>query len=897
MLAAGIAFVSGILLAFATHLPPSFAISAALAAWIGAGCSLGLNSRTSLVVLFIAFAAVGSSIGASELDRIDPTRLKRQMESGVIVVEEPVIVFGIVASAPELAPDRILFELDSNRIQDRQVNRPATGLLQVAVLFRSPHDRNQFDEMRIEYGTEVRVSCQLLPPARYRNPGVVSLRSILDQKGLDATTLVKSPAYITALAHTSGAWVTGSLYHVRASAIATLLRRVRQPSSGLLVASIFGNQNFLDRRLAESFRAGGTYHLLVISGLHIALIASAMILILKNIARSRTARLSLTVLALWAFAMMVGAQPAVTRAASMISIAVLGQMILRRGSGANTLGASAILLLSWNPVDLYGPGFQLSFLTVLVMSAGTGPLYERLQAIGAWQPTEATPHPPRCHGVVRATAEVIFWNEREFRRESEGSRIHFRLEKASLARLERPNAFSWLLRSVFSTALTTIGIQIALLPVMVMYFHRVSLIAPLSNVIEAALLGILMLEGVCFLGVNALSTFAAERIAPAIEFSGDVIVSISSAIDNGPRASFRTPDYGEYSILVCGLYLAICVVWALVLSHWNPLSVSLARERHATRWLIRTRTGGLTAVTALMVWLVATHPFPPRIEWGRFTLTMLDVGQGDSMCLTFPSGSVMLLDSGGRLTFGDASSSGAGVFIEDRAGIGETAVAPYLWHLGIRRLDYIAATHGDADHIQGFVDVIPAFRIGRALKVPRVSAADNPFPEPLLRGRIAVSTLARGDHFYIDGVRLDVLAPFPDMLSPRFSANDRSLVLKINYGAIAILLTGDIEKRTEARLLEAGDDLRADVLKVAHHGSRTSTTQAFLDAVRPSFSLISAGSPSPFGHPHPDVVSRLEKNGGHILRTSACGAISISTDGRSITHRTFVKCDPGTLSR
>jgi competence protein ComEC len=298
----------------------------------------------------------------------------------------------------------------------------------------------------------------------------------------------------------------------------------------------------------------------------------------------------------------------------------------------------------------------------------------------------------------------------------------------------------------------------------------------------------------------------------------------------------------------------------------------------------------LTTLTMVVVWLVAVHPFRPRLERGRLTLTMLDVGQGDSLLVAFPGGRLMLLDSGGRLMFENGSRSDPTVFIEDRPGIGEMAIAPYLWNLGVRRLDYIAATHSDADHIQGFVDIVPSFEIGTALRAPPISATDDAFPASL-DPRARVTTLARGDRLAIDGVQVDVMAPFRDMLSPRYSANDRSLVLKLKYGDIAFLLTGDIEKRTEMRMLEAGDDLRADVLKVAHHGSRTSTTQAFLKAVNPSISLISAGSPSPFGHPHPDVLARLEEGGVQVLRTSACGAITISTDGRSIEHRTYVRCE------
>ena len=889
MLVAGGAFVIGLSLAAAVKVPASHAISVLVVAWITSGIAIWVNHRRVVLIAIVAFAAAGFSIASIENARVHPTRLKGQLERNLIAIDQSVTIEGTLAALPELAPDRIQLKIEAERINDGQVDRPASGTLQLTVLFKDVTARSTFDFMKLEYGSRVMVSCQLRQPTGFRNPGVVPLQSILDQKDLDATVLLKGPEYIVPLGNARRFRVLGTLYALRARAISALLRHLRQPASGLLVASLLGNHNFLDRRTAESFRAGGTFHLLVISGLHVALIASAMLSITKSALRSRPLQWSLCIAALWAFALMVGGEPAVTRAAAMISIAMLGRLAFRRTSAANSLGLSAILLLVARPIDLYDPGFQLSFLTVLAMSVFTAPLYERLRAIGDWRPTEITPHPPRCSWLVRVVSEAVFWDESRFRRELDESRIRFRLDKTVTARLLRPCAFSWVLRNAFATILTTMGIQLTLLPLMILYFHRISLIAPLSNIVEAALISVLMLEGLIFLSLSHLDHDIVAAIGNAVNLSGDLLVWYSRSVDARPGASFRTPDYGEYSVVIYGAYFGTGIAWVAMLSRWNPLSLSKAAQSRQSSWRKRVGLASISTFSAFMIWLVSLHPTASRIERGRLTLTMLDVGQGDSLMLTFPGGRIMLLDAGGRRIFANGTEGESRMFVEDRPGLAEMAIAPYLWHLGVKRLDFIAASHSDVDHVEGFVDIIPAFGIGTALRTPWTSTSDEPFPTTLQK--VEILTLLRGSAMDIDGVRVEVLAPFPEMISPRVSPNDRSLVLKLRYGEIGFLLTGDIEKRTETKLLDAGDILKADVLKVAHHGSRTSTTQAFLAAVNPSIALISAGSPSPFGHPHRDVVARLERKGVRVLQTPKCGAIVISTDGRSITHRTHVKCE------
>jgi len=302
------------------------------------------------------------------------------------------------------------------------------------------------------------------------------------------------------------------------------------------------------------------------------------------------------------------------------------------------------------------------------------------------------------------------------------------------------------------------------------------------------------------------------------------------------------------------------------------VSLTLIFERRRAALAV---LGANAVLLGLLVW----HPFPPRTERGVLEFTAIDVGQGDGLFLAFPDGKLMMLDGGGLAGHGNSR--------KPRIDTGEDVVSPYLWSRSIRRLDVVALSHPHEDHIGGLAAIVDNFR-PKELWIGAV--ADTPewrhLEEAARRRHVRIVKLESGQRFRYGGAGIEVLAPLADHKPSAEAPNNDSMVLRIRYGQRSFLFTGDIERRVERQLVEAGTLQPTDVLKVAHHGSKTSSTEPFLSAAQPVFAVISDGFENQFRFPNREVLDSLDSLHTAVLRTDRDGLVSIRSDGRRIRFET-----------
>lgn len=767
-----------------------------------------------------------------------------------------VILTGVLAGPPEFGRDLVYLTIRVERLDVEGSSRIASGIVSLLAPFRDERSEREFRGLGLRYGARVRVVTTFGRVDNYGNPGVSPLSEYLDRKGYDATGVIKSPAAITRIDDASGFSFLRVLYSWRETLQREIHAKFDEETAGVLDAALLGNRYNLSRETADRFREGGTFHVLVISGLHISFIGGLVFLAMRRLTKRRMLQFVVPAVFVWAYSFAVGAEASVVRAALMFTFAGLAPVLFRQSTSLNGLGAAALVLLIDSPKEIFDPSFQLTFLSVLAIVVVAWPLLQTCNAIGAWYPARETPVPLACSRGVRWFCELLFWSERKWKKELARSPYRYRLFKTPFAaRLERWRIQACL-RYAFAAVIVSVAVQLLLLPLMIVYFHRLSPASLVLNIVVGLLLALLTAVALVALLLAHVSVTLA---APFCNLANLIDWLMVHSVDPFARlnvASIHLAEYSGWSSLVYLLY-------------YMPLVVLVIAK--PKRWLLP-----VVGVQALLVVIVILHPFSAVAD-GKLRVDFLDVGQGDSALVTLPDGRKLLVDAGGATDRHRVNT--------DRRSVGEAVVSEYLWWRGLDAVDYVLPTHADADHIDGLNDVLRNFTVDAAL-VAR-SPANDPeyakFAQTLLATKTHVARIQAGDLIRVGDVQIEVLWPPAAAHANEPSRNNDSIVLRLEFGKRSLLLTGDIEKSGERALIASGKQLKADVVKVPHHGSRSSSTLPFVTATAAQFAVISVGQTSVFGHPHADVVERWRANGAQVFTTGKCGTITVTTDGTDLT--------------
>jgi competence protein ComEC len=893
------AFAVGILLARSAGVAPAPCI--ALAAAFSTSALLAAfkkKNATAARLVLLAFACAGASLSSIETKAARAgTRLRSFYERGELAPGDPIEVTGVLERAPELAPDGLVLSLRLEALRFREQERPCSGRVELFAPLIGKRAAAAYDALELRRGARVRVLAALTRAEKFRDPGVKPLGEYLEVRDADARGTLKSHLLIERLDDEAVMLPLALLDEWRTRLVRASDATFAPDASGIFKAAVLGNRYGLSRDTAERFREGGTFHVLVISGLHVAFVGGLVWAAARRFTRRRFARWSLSVAFVWAFAVGVGAEASVVRAALTFTLAALAPALGRRASPLNATGGAALALLVWRPASLLDPSFQLTFLSVFGIVAVASPLLSNLKAVGRWRPTRATPYPPACPRTLRLLAESLYWRERAWGREMALATHSYRLFKSPLAaRLERWRVQA-ALRFAFAAVIVSAVVQSVLLPLLVVYFHRLSFASLLLNVYIGALMAFMSFAALAALALAQLNALAAS---PFVRLTEAACALLAQGVDPFKRAhvaSLRLPEYAGAASVLYALYFAPLLLLTASLLRWRPLAGPPRTEDREL--MLRSRRPKVAACAWFVTaFFIIVHPFSAGRPDGRLRIDFLDVGQGDAALVTMPDGSTLLVDGGGRPTFRDPrrGEDDAEEFEPDSRGVGEAVVSEYLWWRGRGRVDYVLATHADADHIDGLKEVLKNFEVGAALagRAPSRDAEFALFASTARDADVPVFLVARGDRLRFGPfgpfgeVTADVLWP-PAAVREAPSGNDDSVVLRLIFGRRTILLTGDIESDAERAIVGAGDALACDAVKVAHHGSRTSSTPGFVTAARPAIAVISVGQDSPYGHPHPSVLARWRDAGAQLFTTGRRGMITVSTDGEDLKVETFVE--------
>jgi len=791
-----------------------------------------------------------------------PNHITTLVEDGRIRLQTPLRWHGRLRDEPAKLPWGAGYEIELSGVDFEGELRPIEGGMRVS--FTPELDSSPLSELHT--GDEVEVAAQAKRPQVFRDEGAFDRRAYLAQQNIDLLATLRAPQLIK---RTGSSPLTAAtlLAHARAKLrkeVDDLCAGAPQVAS-VLRAMLLGDRSFVDRAESVNFQKTGAFHVLVVAGLHVGAIAFVLFWLGRRLRLPRVWTMVFTLLLLLGYVVVVEQRPPVLRAALMAAIVVFGGFFFRRLELLNSAALAALLLLIFKPLALQDTSFQLTFLAIGCIAGLAAPWLEKtaqpyVRAVRGWRDvTRDAAHESRAVQFRIDLRAAANWISRRMPR-----------RVGNLAGSAIAGSLSLTFR-IWELLVITLTLQVGMLPLMARDFHRVSLSGPLVNLVAVPMIGVVVPLGFLTLASGLMLPATAKLLAKPLVWCTSLLIQVVGWFAHFPRWSYRIPGPPFW------LVLSFFVVGVL-------LACELRLKHSWQKGLLP----GLSLAWALSALTIAIYPFSPKWVKGRLELSVLDVGQGDSLFVVSPGGKTLVIDGGGAF-------SGYPIR-EESFGIdpGEEAVSPYLWSRGFQKLDVVALTHAHQDHLGGLTAILENFQVGR-LWIGRevASPALQRLEELARKRRIPVEHELRGRAFEWDGVTGQFLWPgtAPENVATE-AKNDDSLVLRLQYRHTTFMLPGDAERPAERQILaESNEDaLRSDVLKVGHHGGKNSTTLEFLAAVQPKVGIISVGEANPYGHPSPELLQRLESAGVRILRTDRDGAVHVLSDGQTIEITCYVAC-------
>jgi competence protein ComEC len=611
--------------------------------------------------------------------------------------------------------------------------------------------------------------------------------------------------------------------------------RLGQGDAGMLNAMLFGDRAGLNKTQRLGFERTGSFHLFVVSGMHVGLLAGLAFWLARRLKLHEWLATFLTVALTFGYALLTGFGAPVQRALFMTVVFLLARLLSRDRSVLNALGAAALGVLVWSPRALFEASFQMTFLAIIAIGGIAMPIAERSFLPYAraardlrdrWLDSNFPPRVAQFRLMLRLASEIISTIVGDWARNLPSLLVRWSLWALELA------------------VIGAVAEMIMVLP-MAFYFHRATMFAIPTNMLSVPLVMVLAPMAIVTFCASLLSPWVAMLPGAATSLLLHGVIGVIGRVSAVHAADLRVPAPAWWVALLAVAAWAFCC-WAVRrASYWAWAAVVV-----------------LPLVAVMVLW-----PEPPLMSPGMMEVTAIDVGQGDSIFVGGPDGSTMLVDAGGPV--GGVTEAAEATSHFD---IGEEVVSPYLWSRRIRHLDVLVLSHAHSDHMGGMPAVMRSFRPRELwVSIDPNSAAYRALLAEAKDLGVKVRHFHAGDQLSWGGVEVTVLAPEAGYSNPLEAVNNDSLVMRMQYGRSSVLLEGDAEAPSEREMVERGRVTAVTLLKVGHHGSRTSTTQAFLAAAAPQDAVVSVGRGNTFGHPRYEVIERIAASRTKLYRTDEFG--------------------------
>ena len=597
--------------------------------------------------------------------------------------------------------------------------------------------------------------------------------------------------------------------------------------------------------MVDRFRETGTSHILAISGLHIGvLLGLSLVASQWLLGRRRHIYLIAPLLLIWLYALVSGMSPSVTRAAIMGSVYLAAHLVGRPRSVLPALGLSAAIMVAIDPNILWSVSFQLSFAAMAGIAVLARPISLHMRSLAG---TVTMASVPRLAGLL-------------------GTRVNMDRLRSVAGRPPSPT-----LAPGWKAAGVGVAATVATLPLVAFHFQQVSFVGIPTTLLAIPALPIVLLTQAVAGLLGLLSVTLAQPFGWMAWLATSYLLFIVDVAARFPGASVET---GQLAVpMVWGFYGALALLYTRgwlygaarrVLEWVITLLPAFRPFDRGVPWPVLAAAISLAA----LLWIAAL-----TLRDSRLHVVFLDVGQGDVAFITTPGGQQILVDGGPDP-------------VELVQYLGESM--PFM----DRTIELMVLTHPHSDHVDGLIEVLRRYTVERILEreLDYDSSSHRAWRRAVAAEGADVIQAEAGQLIaFDDGVIIQVVGPPGQLLRGTSSDVDNaSVVLRLTYGSVSFLLTGDMFREAENVLVSRGAQVDSDVLKVGHHGSRTSSSESFLDRVSPTVAVLSAGENNRFGHPHTETLESIRRRvvDAEILLTAESGTIEFVTDGQRLDVKT-----------
>lgn len=672
---------------------------------------------------------------------------------------------------------------------------------------------NKKDNKKLSYGDEICFGAEYLIPEGKRNYGGFDYSLYMKTQKLYGTFETENYELIN---KNKGNKLEEKILEFKKYVKNILNTNLEKDEANLCIGLLIGDRTNISKQTEEDFKNSNLTHMLAVSGSHFTYIIIAISFVNKGIKRKRLGQI-IMIIVIILFMNLTGNTASVVRSGIMAIYIILASIFHKRADIWTSMAVAIIIQLINNPYAIFDIGLQLSYGGVI--------------------------------GIVVFNKNILY--KILYFDDYIEIKINEKIQKNNKYKTQEINntetKLSKVRKYIIEASAVTISANIVIIPIMMYHFNTISFTFLISNLLAGPILGFVVIFGFILIFLSFILNSLLMPFFFILNFLTSLILYIAHICANLPFSKVFVPTPNKL---------------ILVLFYLNLFSLVYYKEKN-----VKNKKQKYFSILLITI-IIFNFIYPLAVYTKKnLTINFIDVGQGDSTLIRVDNKNI-LIDGGGSL-------------YSDSFDVGEKTLFPYLLDRGIKYLDYVIVSHFDADHFQGLEYVINNIKIKNAIisSLGQNSKEYETFLKLAKKNKINIIYVKKGDSINFKNTIIDILYPDNEIINDN-AKNNNALVCKLISNNFSMLFTGDIEEIAEKKILtlyeKNKEKLRADVLKVGHHGSKTSSSQEFIKAVSPKIALIGVGKDNNFGHPNSGVIERIEKNGATIYRTDNIGEIELS---------------------